>query len=117
MFLSRAPEESSEAAGGPFCGPVEELMDARLNLIRRATSNLEIESTVENIQGLQEEIAGEAPAELREEVQLTNQVYGRYAQTVLDQGYGKANIADITSDEFNEADLAVVSFCFQNPGR
>ncbi len=92
-------------------------MDARLNLIRRATSNLEIESTVEDIERLQQEIAAEAPAEVREQVQFVNQVYGRYARTVLEESYGKAPIEDITSDEYNEADLALVSFCFQNPTR
>lgn len=116
-FLSRAPEASNEPEGGPFCGPLEELMDARLALIRRATSNLEIESIVANIERFQQEIASQAPAELREQVQFTNQIYGRYAQAVLNEGYGKAPIADITSDEFNEADLALLSFCFQNPTR
>ena len=116
-FLSRAPEQSSEPEGGPFCGPLEELMDDRLNLIRRATSNLEIESTVENIERLQEEIASQAPAELREQVQFTNQVYGRYARAVLEEGYGKAPFQDLTTDEYNAAEIAQVSFCFQNPGR
>ncbi len=116
-FLSRAPEESSRPEGGPFCGPLESLSDARLALIRRATSNLEIESIVENIEALQQEVAGEAPAELRDEVQLTNQVYSRYARIVLDESYGKAPIEEITSDEYNEAALALVSFCFQNPNR
>ena len=116
-FLSRSPEQSNEVEGGPFCGPLEELMDARLSLIRRATSNLEIETTVENIERLQQEIAAQAPAELRQQVQFTNQVYGRYARTVLEEGYGKAPIEDITSDEYNQADLALLSFCFQNPTR
>ncbi len=115
--MSRAPEESNEPEGGPFCGPLEDLMDLRLDLIRQATSNLEIESTVERIEALQQEVGGEAPAELRDEVQLTNQLYGRYARAVVEEGYGKAPIEDITSDEFNEADLAQVSFCFQNPTR
>lgn len=115
--MSRAPEESNQPEGGPFCGPLESLSDARLTLIRRATSNLEIESIVENIEALQQEIAGEAPAELRDEVQLTNQIYSRYARIVLEESYGKAPIEEITSDEYNEAALALVSFCFQNPGR
>lgn len=116
-FLSRAPEAANVSEGGPFCGPLEELMDARLALIRRATSNLEIESIIAAIQRFQQEIASQAPAELREQVQFTNQVYGRYAQTVLDEGYGKAPFADLTTDEFNEADLALTRFCFQNPTR
>ncbi len=116
-FLSRAPEQSNEPEGGPYCGPLEELLDARLALIRRATSNLEIKSTVEAIERLQQEIASEAPAELREQVQFTNQVYGRYARAVLEQSYGKAPFEDITSDEFNTAENAQVSFCFQNPSR
>ncbi len=116
-FLSRAPEASSEPEGGPFCGPLEELMDARLALIRRATSNLEIESIIAAIERFQQEIASQAPAELREQVQFTNQVYGRYAQTVLNDGYGKAPFADLTTDEFNEAELALTRFCFQNPTR
>ncbi len=115
--MSRAPEESGEPMGGPFCAPLEALSDARLSLVRRATSNLEIETTVENIEALQQEIAQEAPAELREEVQRTNQTYGRYARAVLEEGYGKAPIGDITSDDYNQDALALVSFCFQNPTR
>lgn len=116
-FLSRAPEQSSEPEGGPFCGPLEQLMEARLDLIRRATSNLEIETTVEEIESLQQTIATEAPAELREQVQFTNQVYGTYVRAVLELGYGKAPFATLTTDEFNEADLALSRFCFQNPTR
>lgn len=92
-------------------------MDARLDLIRRATSNLEIETTVEDIEGLQQAIATEAPAELREDVQFTNRVYGAYARAVLEQGYGKAPFATLTTDEYNEAENDQVAFCFQNPTR
>jgi len=116
-FLSRAPEQSRQIEGGPFCGPFEELSDARLDLIIRATSNLEVESLGEDIRGLQQAIATEAPAELREEVQLTNRVYGAYLDILLRDGYGKAPMDTITSDEYNEAELTQLSFCFQNPGR
>ncbi|MBA2438312.1 MAG: hypothetical protein H0V52_08195 [Acidimicrobiia bacterium] len=116
-FLSRAPEESREVEGGPYCGPLEELDDARRDLIIRATSNLEIESVVEDIRSLQEEIAGEAPAELRQKVELTNRVYGAYLDILIAEGYGKAPMDTITSDEYNQAALDQVSFCFQNPGR
>lgn len=116
-FLSRAPEETREVEGGPFCGPLEELTDARLDLIIRATSNLQVDSVIEDIRSLQQEIASQAPAELREEVQLTNQVYGNYLNILEAEGYGKAPMDTITSDDYNEAELAQLSFCFQNPGR
>lgn len=103
--------------GGPFCGPLEELTDARLDLIIRATSNLEIGSVIEDIRGLQEQIAGEAPAELRQQVQLTNRIYSEYLNVLEEEGYGKAPMDTITSDEYNEAALAQISFCFQNPER
>lgn len=103
--------------GGPYCGPLEELDDARRDLIIRATSNLEVESVVEDIRALQQEIAAQAPAELREEVELTNRVYGAYLDVLVAEGYGKAPMDTITSDEYSEAALAQVSFCFQNPGR
>lgn len=103
--------------GGPFCGPLEELDDARIDLIIRATSNLEVESVIEDIRGLQQEISGEAPAELRQQVELTNRVYGAYLDVLVAEGYGKAPMDTITSDEYNSASLAQVSFCFQNPGR
>ena len=114
-FLSRAPEQSGEVEGGPFCGPLEELNDARLELIRRSTSNLEIESTVSEIRELHQEITQEAPAEVRDEVQLTVQVYEDYLEVLEAEGYGKAPMASITSDEYNEAELALLSYCFQNP--
>lgn len=117
-FLSRAPEESREGVqGGPFCGPLEELDDARRDLIIRATSNLDVEPIIEDIRALQQEIAAEAPSELREQVALTNRVYGNYLNILEAEGYGKAPMDTITSDEYNEAALAQVSFCFQNPGR
>lgn len=117
-FLSRAPEESrSGVEGGPFCGPLEDLDDARRDLIIRATSNLDVEPLIEDIRQLQQEIAGEAPAELRDQVELTNRVYGNYLGVLEAEGYGKAPMDTITSDEYNEASLAQVSFCFQNPGR
>ena len=117
-FLSRAPEESRQGVqGGPFCGPFEELSDARLDLIIRATSNLDVEPIIEDIRALQQELAAEAPAELRDQVALTNQVYGNYLNVLEAEGYGKAPMDTITSDEYNEAELAQLSFCFQNPGR
>lgn len=103
--------------GGPFCGPLEELTDARLDLIIRATSNLEIRSIIEDIRELQEQLAAEAPAELRQQVELTNRVYGQYLNVLVSEGYGKAPMDTITSDEYNEAALAQISFCFQNPER
>ncbi len=103
--------------GGPYCGPFEELSDARLDLIIRATSNLEVDSLVEDIRGLQQAIATEAPAELRQQVELTNRVYGAYLDILVRDGYGKAPMDTITSDEYNEAELTQLSFCFQNPGR
>ncbi|HWH35278.1 MAG TPA: hypothetical protein VNT56_08165 [Acidimicrobiales bacterium] len=116
-FLSRSPEASRQVAGGPFCGPLEELLDARRDLIIRATSNLEIESVVDDIRNLQDEIASEAPAELRDEVTLTNRVYSNYVGVLESEDYGKAPMDTITADDYNEAELAQVSFCFQNPGR
>lgn len=116
-FLSRAPEESSEPEGGPFCGPFDEVTEARLNLIRRATSDLEVESTVERIRELHEELLAEAPPEISQQVQLTVAIYNDYLDVLVEQGYGKAPMDDITSDEFNEAELAQQSYCFQNPGR
>ena len=117
-FLSRAPEESRAGVqGGPFCGPFEELSDARLDLIIRATSNLDVEPIIEDIRALQQELAAEAPAELRDQVALTNRVYGNYLNVLEAEGYGKAPMDTITSDEYNEAELAQLSFCFQNPGR
>ena len=116
-FLSRSPEQSSETVGGPFCGPFKRLSQAKLDLIRRATSNLEIESTVELIRGLQQEISQEAPPEVRDEVQLTVRVYGAYLNVLEAEGYGKAPMEDITSDDYNAAELAQQSYCFQNPTR
>lgn len=116
-FLSRSPEASRQVAGGPYCGPLEELLDARRDLVIRATSNLETESVIDDIRNLQEEIASEAPPEVRAEVTLTNQVYSNYLNVLESEGYGKAPIDTITADDYNEADLAQVSFCFQNPGR
>lgn len=116
-FLSRAPEESRVVEGGPFCGPLEELDDVRLDLIIRATSNLEVDSLAEDIRELQQAIATEAPAELREQVELTNRVYGAYLDILLAESYGKAPMDTITSEEYNQAELAQISFCFQNPGR
>lgn len=117
-FLSRAPEESRAGVqGGPFCGPFEELSDARLDLIIRATSNLDVEPIIEDIRALQQDLAAEAPAELRDQVALTNRVYGNYLNILEAEGYGKAPMDTITSDEYNEAELAQLSFCFQNPGR
>lgn len=115
--LSRSPEQSTRAEGGPFCGPFNRLSKAKLALIRRATSNLEIESTIELIRDLQQEISQEAPAEIRDEVQLTVRVYGAYLNILESEGYGKAPMEDITSDEFNAAELAQQSYCFQNPTR
>jgi hypothetical protein len=115
-FLSRSPEQSGSVEGGPFCGPLEELNDAKLDLIRRSTSNLEIESTASEIRELHEEIGQEAPAEIREEVQLTVRVYEDYLSVLEEEGYGRAPMESITSDEFNEAELALLSYCFQNPG-
>lgn len=114
-ILSRAPEKSSRAEGGPFCGPLQELNKARLDLIRRATSNLEIETTADRIRRLQEQVTSEAPAEVREEARFTARVYGEYLDVLESQGYGKAPFEKITSDEFNDAELAQVSYCFQNP--
>lgn len=116
-FLSRAPEESTRPEGGPFCGPREEVADARLDLIRRATSNLEVESTIERIRELHQELLAEAPPEISSEVQLTVEVYNSYLDVLEEQGYAKAPMEDITSDEFNEAELEQVSYCFQNPER
>lgn len=103
--------------GGPFCGPFQRLSQAKLDLIRRATSNLEIESTVELIRELQQEISQEAPAEVRDDVQFTVRVYGTYLNTLESEGYGKAPMEDITTDEFNAAENAQLSYCFQNPSR
>lgn len=116
-FLSRAPEESSKAEGGPFCGPLEQLNSAKLDLIRRATSNLEIDSTVKKIRGLQEKITAEAPPEVRDDARLTVSVYSGYLNVLENEGYGKAPVQDITSDSFNKAELALLSYCFQNPTR
>lgn len=116
-FLSRAPEESRRVQGGPFCSPLEELSDARLDLIIRATSNLEVDSLVEDIRGLQQATATEAPAEVREQVELTNRIYGAYLDVLVAEGYGKAPMDTITTDEYKAAEIAQVSFCFQNPGR
>jgi hypothetical protein len=117
-FLSRAPEESRTGVqGGPFCGPFEELSDARLDLIIRATSNLDVEPVIEDIRGLQQEVAAEAPAELREQVALTNRIYDNYLNVLEAEGYGKAPMDAITADDYNAAELAQLSFCFQNPGR
>ena len=103
--------------GGPFCGPFEELSDARLDLIIRATSNLDVEPVIEDIRGLQQEVAAEAPAELREQVALTNRTYDNYLNVLEAEGYGKAPMDTITADDYNAAELAQLSFCFQNPGR
>lgn len=116
-FLSRSPERSRQVAGGPFCGPLEELLDARRDLIIRATSSLETESVVDDIRNLQEEIASQAPAEVRDDVQLTNQVYSDYLIVLETEGYGKAPMDTITADDYNDAELTQISFCFQNPGR
>jgi hypothetical protein len=116
-FLSRAPEESTQPEGGPFCGPHGEVGRARLDLIRRATSNLEVESTIERIRELHQELLAEAPAEVSQQVQLTVAVYNDYLDVLEEQGYGKAPMEDITSDEYNAAELAQQSYCFQNPGR
>ena len=115
--MSRAPEESTKVEGGPFCGPFNRLSQAKLDLIRRATSNLEIESTVELIRGLQQEISQEAPPEVRDDVQLTVRVYNAYLSELEANGYGKAPMEDITSDDYNAAELAQQSYCFQNPTR
>ena len=115
--LSRAPEQSSAVQGGPFCGPFRRLSQARLDLIRRATSNLEIESTVERIRELQQEISQEAPPEVRDDVQFTVRVYSTYLNILEAEGYGKAPMEDITTDEYNAAELAQQSYCFQNPTR
>ncbi|MBW3581373.1 MAG: hypothetical protein KY431_10090 [Actinobacteria bacterium] len=115
--LSRAPEQSSELQGGPFCGPFRRLSQAKLDLIRRATSNVEIESTIELIRELQQEISQEAPPEVRDDVQFTVRVYGTYLNILEAEGYGKAPMEDITTDEFNAAELAQQSYCFQNPTR
>lgn len=114
-FLSRAPEKSTRAEGGPFCGPLQELNQAKLDLIRRATSNLEIKTTAERIRRLQEQTTAEAPAEVREQARFTAQVYGEYLEVLENEGYGKAPFEKITSDEFSDAELALVSYCFQNP--
>jgi hypothetical protein len=116
-FLSRSREESARAEGGPFCGPLEQLNNAKLDLIRRATSGLEIESTVKKIQDLQEEVTAEAPPEVQDEVRLTVTTYSGYLEVLESDGYAKAPIDRITSDQFNKADLALVSYCFQNPTR
>lgn len=116
-FLSREPERSTTPEGGPFCGPLEDLNEAKLDLIRRATSNLDIESTVDRIRSLHEDLTREAPAELRESVQLTVSVYDGYLDVLVEEGYGKAPMDRVTSDEFNQAELAQLSFCFQNPTR
>lgn len=115
--LSRSPEQTRETQGGPFCGPFNRLSRAKLDLIRRATSNLEIESTVELIRNLQQEVSQEAPAEVRDDVQFTVRVYSAYLNILEAEGYGKAPMEDITSDEFNAAELAQQSYCFQNPDR
>ncbi|MDP9419449.1 MAG: hypothetical protein M3P53_04770 [Actinomycetota bacterium] len=115
--LARAPEQSSAVQGGPFCGPFRRLSQARLDLIRRATSNLEIESTVERIRELQQEISEEAPPEVREDVQFTVRVYNTYLNVLESEGYGKAPMEDITTDEYNAAELAQQAYCFQNPTR
>ncbi len=114
-MLSRAPEKTSTIEGGPFCGPLEDLNRAKLDLIRRATSNLEIDDTADRIRGLQEQVVTEAPAEVREEARFTTEVYGEYLDVLQNEGYGKAPFEKITSDEFNAAELALVSYCFQNP--
>ncbi len=114
-ILSRAPEQSSTVEGGPFCGPLQELNQAKLDLIRRATSNLEIDNTADRIRRLQEQVVSEAPAEVREEVRFTAEVYGEYLDVLQEEGYGRAPFEKITSDEFNAAELALVSYCFQNP--
>ncbi|MGI9120905.1 MAG: hypothetical protein ACR2G7_12425 [Acidimicrobiales bacterium] len=116
-FLSRAPEESSKPQGGAFCGPLAQLNSAKLDLIRRATSSLEIESTVKKIRGLQEKISAEAPPEVRDDVRLTVGVYSGYLDVLESEGYAKAPMKDITSDSFNKAELALLSYCFQNPTR
>lgn len=114
-FLSRAPEQAGRVEGGPFCGPLEDLNDAKLELIRRSTSNLDIESTLEEIRELHEAIRQEAPAEVRDEVELTVQVYEDYLEVLEEEGYGKAPMESITSDEYNGAELELLSYCFQNP--
>ena len=114
-MLSRAPEQSSTVEGGPFCGPLQELNQAKLDLIRRATSNLEIANTADRIRRLQEQVVSEAPAEVLEEVRFTAEVYGEYLDVLQEEGYGRAPFEKITSDEFNAAELALVSYCFQNP--
>lgn len=114
-MLSRAPEQSSTVEGGPFCGPLQELNQGKLDLIRRATSNLEIDKTADRIRRLQEQVVSEAPAEVREEVRFTAEVYGEYLDVLQEEGYGRAPFEKITSDEFNAAELALVSYCFQNP--
>lgn len=116
-FLSRAPEQSSKVQGGPFCGPLVQLNSAKLDLIRRATSSLEIESTVKKIQGLQEKVSAEAPPEVRDDVRLTVSTYSGYLDALVNDGYAKAPMERITSDPFNKAELALVSYCFQNPTR
>lgn len=116
-FLSRAPEESRKAEGGPFCGPLEQLTSAKLDLIRRATSNLEIDSTVKKIRDLQEKVTAEAPPEVRDDARLTVSVYSGYLNVLESEGYGKAPMQEITSDSFNKAELALLSYCFQNPTR
>lgn len=114
-ILSRAPEKTSRPEGGAFCGPLQELNKAKLDLIRRATSNLEVDNTADRIRRLQDQVVSEAPAEVREEVRFTAQVYGEYLDVLQEQGYGKAPFEKITSEEFNAAELALVSYCFQNP--
>lgn len=114
-ILSRAPEKSTQVEGGAFCGPLQELNQAKLDLIRRATSNLEIKTTAERIRRLQEKTTSEAPAEVREEARFTAQVYGEYLDVLQNEGYGKAPFEKITSDEFSDAELVLVSYCFQNP--
>ncbi|HEV2767275.1 MAG TPA: hypothetical protein VGV63_06170 [Acidimicrobiales bacterium] len=113
--LSRAPEKTSTIEGGPFCGPLQDLNRAKLDLIRRATSNLEIDDTAERIRRLQEQVVTEAPAEVREQARFTTEVYREYLDVLQNEGYGKAPFEKITSDEFNAAELALVSYCFQNP--
>ncbi|HEV2069800.1 MAG TPA: hypothetical protein VGR26_08405 [Acidimicrobiales bacterium] len=114
-MLSRAPEKTSTIEGGPFCGPLQDLNRAKLDLIRRATSNLDIDDTADRIRGLQEQVVTEAPAEVREQARFTTEVYGEYLDVLQNEGYGKAPFEKITSDEFNAAELALVSYCFQNP--
>lgn len=114
-MLARAPERNSRPEGGAFCGPLQDLNKAKLDLIRRATSNLEVNSTADRIRRLQDEVVSQAPAEVAEEVRFTAQVYGEYLDVLQDQGYGKAPFERITSEEYNAAELALVSYCFQNP--